>query len=200
MNYKTIITAFCIFFSTLISAQEIVDVKTDIYEIKYSQAYQQPLIVKYTVFCKPDSPAFDRRGIAFKSVEGIKTSSSSDYDGNVWDKGHMAPANTFACTEEWLNETFSYVNCALQHQGLNRGAWATLERFERNLAGLYDEVHVDITIFFSNRWTTNSDPARIPSSFVKSITWIENKKERTISFEFPNEDTTGKSFWQFKID
>ena len=49
MNYKTIITVFCIFFSTLISAQEIVDVKTDIYEITYSQTYQQPLIVKYTI-------------------------------------------------------------------------------------------------------------------------------------------------------
>jgi len=202
-HYKTIFAAICIFFSTLLHAQQdelqIVEVRTDIYEITYSQAYQQPLTVSYTIFCKPESPVYDRRGIRFKSVDGLKTSSSSDYSDNVWDKGHMAPANTFACTEEWLNETFSYANCALQHQGLNRGAWATLERFERNLAGLYDEVHVDIMIFFSNRWTNNSDPARIPSSFVKSITWTENGKERTISFDFPNKDTTGKSFWAFKL-
>jgi DNA/RNA endonuclease G (NUC1) len=179
---------------------QIKEIKTDIFTSIYNQEYQQPVHVKYTIFCKPESPTYDRRGITFKSVEGLKTSSSSDYSDNVWDKGHMAPANTFACNEEWLNETFSYANCALQHQGLNRGAWASLERFERNLAGLYDEVHVDITIFFSNRWTNNSDPARIPSSFVKSITWTENDKERTISFDFPNKDTTGKTFWEFKIE
>ena len=106
---------------------------------------------------------------------------------------------TTKATWHLLRETFSYANCALQHQGLNRGAWAQLERFERNLAGLYDDIEVRIELFFSDRWTTNSDPARIPSSFVKSISWKEDGKERTLSFDFPNEDTTGRSFWEFLI-
>jgi DNA/RNA endonuclease G (NUC1) len=155
--------------------------------------------VKYEIFCKPDSPTYERDGISFKAYPGLAGSSSSDYKDNVYDKGHMAPANTFACTEKWLKETFSYVNCALQHQGLNRGTWAALERFERNLAGVYQGITVHIEIYFSDKWTTNSDPARIPSNFVKVITWNQNGKEKSISFDFPNEDTTGKSFWQFQI-
>ena len=175
------------------------EIKTDIYTSIFSEEYQQPLVVEYTIFCRPESPSYERDGISFKAYPGLSGSSGSDYAGNVYDKGHMAPANTFSCKEEWLRMTFSYANCALQHQGLNRGAWAQLERFERNLAGLYYDIDVRIELFFSDKWTTNSDPARIPSSFVKSITWTEDDKERTISFDFPNEDTTGRSFWEFLI-
>jgi len=181
------------------NAKDVVEVKTDIYEVLYNVKYQQPILVKYEIFCKPDSPTYERDGISFKAYPGLAGSSSSDYKDNVYDKGHMAPANTFACTEKWLKETFSYANCALQHQGLNRGTWAALERFERNLAGVYQGITVHIEIYFSDKWTTNSDPARIPSNFVKVITWNQNGKEKSISFDFPNEDTTGKSFWQFQI-
>lgn len=198
MNRFLLSISFLILFS-FSSLGQIKEIKTDIYTVIYNEEYQQPLIVEYTIFCKPESRVYDRKGISFKAYPGIDGSSNSDYTNNVYDKGHMAPANTFACSEEWLKETFSYANCALQHQGLNRGAWATLEGFERNLAGIYDDIQVRIDIFFSNEWTTNSDPARIPSSFVKSITWTEDGKERTISFDFPNEDTTGRSFWEFQI-
>jgi len=191
----------CLIFFSLEGLSQVKEVKTDIYTSIYNEEYQQPLIVEYTIFCEPSSPTYDRDGITFKAHPEIKGSSSSDYANNDYDKGHMAPANTFACSEKWLKETFSYANCALQHKGLNRGTWAQLERFERNLAGLYDDVQVRIEVFFSDKWTTISDPARIPSSFVKSITWIEHDgKEKTISFDFPNEDTTGKTFWQFQID
>ena len=188
----------------LLSAQgndnDIVNIRTDIYETLYNIEYQQPIYVTYTIFCKPESPTYERDGISFKAYPGLAGSSSSDYKDNVYDKGHMAPANTFACTEKWLKETFSYANCALQHQGLNRGTWAALERFERNLAGIYDDIEVVIEIYFSDKWTTNSDPARIPSNFVKSISYLEtNGKRKTLSFDLPNEDTTGKSCWQFQI-
>ena len=181
------------------SKDYIVTIKTDIYEVLYNTKFQQPIAVNYTVFCKPDSPKYDRDGISFKPYPGLVTSNGADYTANVYDKGHMAPASTFACKESWLKETFSYANCALQHQGLNRGTWAALERFERNLAGVHQEVEVYIEIYFSDKWTSNSNPARIPSNFVKVITWKQNGKEKSISFDFPNEDTTGKSFWQFQI-
>lgn len=180
---------------------QVIEFKTDIYEISYSQLYQQPLIVEYTVICDATAKSYPRHGLDFKRHTDIITSNGDDYADNVWDKGHMAPANTFSCKESWLKETFLYVNCALQHQNLNRGAWAALEGFERDLAAIYDDVEVRIEVFFSDEWTTNSDPARIPSSFVKSLTWIEDGgKEKTLSFDFPNKNTKGKSFWSFKIE
>jgi DNA/RNA endonuclease G (NUC1) len=196
---KLISIIFCLIFFNIVTFAQTKEIKTDIYTSIFNEEYQQPMIVEYTIFCEPSSPTYDRDGISFKAYPGLSGSSSSDYAGNVYDKGHMAPANTFACSEKWLRETFSYANCALQHQGLNRGAWAALERFERNLSGIYDDIEVRIEVFFSDEWTTNSDPARIPASFVKSITWKEDGKETTLSFDFPNEDTTGRSFWEFQI-
>ena len=202
--YKDMLVGICIIFSTLSFAQQdelsVVEIKTDIYEISYSQTYQQPLIIDYTVICDATARSYPREGISFKKYPGLKTSSSSDYSDNIWDKGHMAPANTFGCKKEWLETTFSYANCALQHQTLNRGAWAALERFERDLASLYMDVEVNIMLYFSDKWTTNEDPARIPSNFIKTLTWTEdNGKIRSIAFDFPNESTRGKSFWAFKL-
>ena len=202
--YKDILVGICIIFSTLSFAQQdelsVVEIKTDIYEISYSQTYQQPLIIDYTVICDATARSYPRDGISFKKYPGLKTSSSSDYSDNIWDKGHMAPANTFGCKKEWLETTFSYANCALQHQTLNRGAWAALERFERDLASLYMDVEVNIMLYFSDKWTTNEDPARIPANFIKTLTWTEdNGKTRSIAFDFPNESTRGKSFWAFKL-
>ena len=196
---KIISIIFCLIFFNIVTFAQTKEIKTDIYTSIFNEEYQQPMVVEYTIFCEPSSPTYDRDGISFKAYPGLSGSSSSDYTANVYDKGHMAPANTFACSEKWLRETFSYANCALQHQGLNRGAWAALERFERNLSGIYDDIEVRIELFFSDEWTTNSDPARIPASFVKSITWKEDGKETTLSFDFPNEDTTGRSFWEFQI-
>ena len=202
---KKILILICVAISALSFAQQddlgIVEVKTDIYEITYSQTYQQPLFVKYIAICDATAPSYSREGIGFKKPDGFKTSSSSDYSDNIWDKGHMAPANTFSCRNDWLQTTFLYTNCALQHQTLNRGSWAALERFERDLATIYDDVEVEIMIYFSDNWTTNSDPARIPANFIKTITWKEESGNlKSISFDFPNESTKGKSFWSFKMN
>lgn len=196
----TLLSILAIFSSFDSPAQDIITVKTDIYTIEYNQAYQQPVYIKYSIICKPDAKSYPRNRYNFTRVSGIETSTGGDYENNIWDKGHMAPASTFSCREDWLKETFSYINCALQHENLNRGAWAALEAFERDLAGIYDDIEVEIWVHFSDSYTEDSTPARIPASFIKTICWKEadgNKKE--ISFEFPNEDTKGASFWSFRL-
>ena len=94
-------------------------VQNDIFKITYSERYQQPMRVSYRVQC-PMGDA-DRGGMDFFKESGIVTSDNDDYKNNVWDKGHMAPAADFNCNKTMLKMTFSYLNCALQHEGLNRG-------------------------------------------------------------------------------
>ena len=56
----------------------------------------------------------------------------------------------FNCFDkETLRETFNYLNCALQHESLNRGPWKELERFERDLSKVFEEVKVNV-IYFDN--------------------------------------------------
>jgi DNA/RNA endonuclease G (NUC1) len=102
------------------------------YQVEYSEALESPVIITYQVECT--TTTVSRKGMDFKRVDSIHTSNKEDYKHNVWDKGHMAPAAAFACDAEALRSTFLYVNCALQHQALNRGAWRELEAWERRQA------------------------------------------------------------------
>jgi DNA/RNA endonuclease G (NUC1) len=169
-------------------------IKTDIFTVVYSEAYEQPLQVNYRVLC-PSGDA-DRGGMDFHKVEGVKTSDNYDYKDNPYDKGHLAPAAAFKCDKETLRKTFSYLNCALQHSGLNRGPWKELERFERNLAKVYENIDVVIYVHFENEPEYVKGGALIPSGFTKVISI---NGERMWKFTFDNIDLAGKDWGDFQV-
>ena len=130
----------------------------------------------------------------FHKVDSIKTSDNNDYKNNVWDKGHMAPAAAFNCDKETLLKTFSYLNSALQHEGLNRGQWARLESFERSLANFFgQEVKVRVDVLFEGKLLKVKGGATIPSGFRKTIVMGDITKV----FEFPNRDTKGTNWIEY---
>ena len=164
-------------------------IQTDIFTVEYDQQKEQPLWVEYTVEC-PNGQA-SRQGMDFWVPEGINTSDDEDYKNNVWDKGHLAPAAAFSCDEETLLKTFSYLNSALQHEGLNRGQWSRLESFERAAANFFGkEVKVRVDVLFEGKLEVLSTGATIPSGFKKTITI----GDVTRVFEFPNRDTKGTNW------
>ena len=146
------------------------DIKVDagIYEVLYSESLEQPKEVWYTVEC-PNGKA-SRKGMDFYINDSIYTSSQDDYENNIWDKGHMAPAADFSCDRETLYRTFSYLNCALQHQDLNRGVWRLLEAKEREIAKTQD-VNVHIVLIFTKSSKKLSSGATVPDAFKKEITY-----------------------------
>jgi endonuclease G, mitochondrial len=178
----------------ILSAQTIKTIKTDIFTVTYSEIYQQPLELSYSVQC-PLGDA-DRAGMDFKSYPGVITSDNDDYKNNIWDKGHLAPAADFNCTDSMLRGTFSYLNCALQHEGLNRGPWKELERFERDLAKVYAFISITIICHFEDKpqnWLPTG--ALVPVGFTKII-WCDGEK---FEFYFPNADVAGQDWITFKI-
>jgi DNA/RNA endonuclease G (NUC1) len=173
--------------------QELKTIKTEIFEVEYSEELEQPIKLTYIVQCPMGDAS--RSGLDFRKVEGYHTSDNEDYKDNVWDKGHLAPAAAFNCDREMVKTTFSYLNCALQHEGLNRGPWKELERFERDLAKIYPEVSVLIIVNFDETPERVPGGAAIPTSFTKEITF----GERTIKFLFPNQDVAGEDWFNFSI-
>ena len=106
----------------------------------------------YEVDCKGQGGGFSRNGLNFKKDNkflGI-TSDNLDYYKNVWDKGHLVPAADFNCNYEKLRATFSYLNCALQHEKLNRGPWKNLERYERKISEKHP-VSVKVVLEFGEK-------------------------------------------------
>jgi endonuclease G len=164
MNKAKIILAL-VLSSTLAYSQVI---KTDVFTVNYSEEYEQPLWLEYTIQC-PNGHA-ERTGMNFWVPKGVKTSDDEDYKGNIYDKGHLAPAAAFNCNKETLLKTFSYLNSALQHEGLNRGQWARLESFERSLANFFgQEVKVRVDVLFEGKLQKVKGGATIPSGFKKTI-------------------------------
>ena len=189
---------FILIFSFLclnLAGQDVKTITTNIFTVEYSEVYQQPLNISYKVECTDGDVS--RAGMSFKTYPGVITSDDADYADNVWDKGHLAPAADFNCSEDMLKGTFTYLNCALQHEGLNRGPWKELERFERDLAKVYAFVTVKIRVHFEDNpkyWLKTG--ALVPVGFSKTIIcdgeWFE--------FYFPNKDVAGRDWSEFKTN
>jgi endonuclease G len=168
-------------------------VKTNIFELSYSEKLEQPLWVKYTVQC-PDGTA-SRTGMDFYTNDSIKTSDNKDYEKNVYDKGHMAPAADFNCTKEMLYQTFSYLNCSLQQQDLNRTTWRLLEVHERDLSKTNKKVEVEIICVYSKKSIVLPSGATVPDAYYKTIKY-GNKVEK---YYFKNEKPTTTDYTKYLI-
>jgi len=166
--------------------------KTDIFTTVYSEVLQQPKWVKYTVQC-PTGTA-PRTGMDFYPQSGLITSDNNDYVNNIWDKGHCAPAADFNCTKEMLYKTFTYANCVLQHERLNRGVWRLLESYERELAKT-NIVNVEIKMVYSTTSLKLPTGATVPDGFYKIIKF-GNKIEK---YYFPNTSPTLSLFKLYLI-
>jgi DNA/RNA endonuclease G (NUC1) len=152
----------------------------------------------YTVQCTQG--LYSRSGLNFRVVDSIHTSDNADYANNVWDKGHLAPAADFACDSLGLRQTFSYLNCALQHESLNRGPWKGLEDLERQMAER-GPVNVLVVVEFETsvaRQSLRTLPtgAQIPTHFSKTI----QQQGHSWTYRFPNDGSVkGKPYSSFLV-
>jgi endonuclease G len=168
-------------------------VKTDIYEVMYSETLEQPLWVKYQVLCT--GAGASRKGMDFYKDKTIHTSDEKDYAFNIYDKGHCAPAADFNCTREMLYKTFSYLNCILQNERLNRVHWRLLEDYERLLAFSEGSVNVEVRMVFDKNPRRVPAGAAIPTAFYKII----KTKTKTIAFYFLNEAPKKATFVDYQV-
>jgi endonuclease G len=164
---------------------DIINVKNSIFEVSYSQRLEQPLWLIYSSSNRPS--VVNRKSMDFYTEKNIHTSDGLDYASNVYDKGHLAPAATFSDNMENLKQTFSYLNCALQNQYLNRGEWRMLEEQIRKWDDSQTLV-VKIIMDYSNSSKKLTTGATVPDGFHMFIRWSStNKKE---CYYFKNERPT----------
>ena len=160
-------------------SQDTIRVKNNVFETLYSQSLEQPLWIRYRSTNRPTN--VNRGTMDFYKEANVKTSDADDYKANIYDKGHGAPAATFSDNMENLKQTFSYLNCILQDQYLNRGEWRLLEEQERR----WDDVEnltVLITIHFDKPVKRIPTNAAIPSYLEKHIYFEKQGKWKCFVF------------------
>ena len=167
-------------FITLTSfSQDTIRIKNNVFEVLYSQKLEQPLWIKYRSTNRPTN--VNRGTMDFYTEKGIKTSDGADYKANIYDKGHGAPAATFSDNMENLKQTFSYLNCIMQNQYLNRGEWRLLEEQIRKWDD-QENISIYIKLFFDNPVKRVSTNAAIPSHLQKHIYFEKQKKWKCFVF------------------
>ena len=192
-NILYVLVLALISFNAFTQTPTIRTIEANTFTVTYSEIFQQPLEVTYYVECPAGKAS--RKGLNFYEVDSVITSNNNDYRNNDYDKGHLAPAAHFTCNNEMVRSTFSYLNCALQHKGLNRGPWKELERFERNLAKVYSYVLVTVKVHFEEGSYFLPTGAKVPSGFTKTI----EVNGDTFDFYFPNIDVSGMDWNEFVI-
>jgi endonuclease G len=149
-----------------------VTIKNNVFQVLYSQQLEQPLKIIYHSTNRPTK--VNRGSMDFYTEKGIKTSDAADYKANIYDKGHGAPAATFSDNMENLKQTFSYLNCIMQDQYLNRGEWRLLEEQERKWDD-NENLTIIIKTIFDKTPKKVSTGAAIPSVLQKHI-YFEKQK------------------------
>ena len=174
--------------------REEVIIENAIFKVWYNEVYEQPMKLIYTSTNRPKN--VDRGNMDFHKEPMVHTSDKHDYYANPWDKGHLAPAATYSDTQANLYSTFSYLNCTLQQQDLNRGAWRLLEQEER----IWDDVQ-NLTITIENIFEEGHEVlptgGHIPTTMIKTIYFEQDGTCR--KFVFPNEKPT-KPWIEYEVE
>lgn len=188
--------------SCSVDAQEIVEperrdeviIENNVFKVWYSEVKEQPTKLIYTSTNRPKN--VDRGSMNFYTEGDVYTSNNSDYYNNVWDKGHLAPAATYSDSMVNLKQTFSFLNCALQNQYLNRGEWRLLEEEERE----WDDIE-NLTITVELEWNGDYEVlptgGHIPTHMIKTIYFETSGTCR--KFRFPNEQPT-MGWEEYEVD
>ena len=154
-----------------------------IFKVSYNEIFEQPNWIEYTVSNRPKN--VDRGNKDFYLESGVFTSDNADYYKNEWDKGHLAPAATFSDSEDNLNKTFSFINCAMQIDNLNRGEWAQLEQQVRDWS-VNGNVNIKIELVFAANHIIRTSGVHVPTGFWKNLTFSNGNQT---CYYFPNSST-----------
>jgi DNA/RNA endonuclease G (NUC1) len=156
-------------------------VKNQVFQVSYNEVLEGPNWLVYHATNRPTN--VNRGSMDFYTEKGIKTSDGDDYKANIYDKGHMAPAAHFSDNMENLKQTFSYLNCSLQDQYLNRGEWRLLEEQERK----WDDVEnltIKIIPVYEKGHLVLPTGGHVPTAYHKHIRWTRSGKK--VCYYFPN--------------
>lgn len=74
----------------------------------------------------------------------------NDYKGSGFDRGHLVPAADMKLNNKAMSETFYMTNMSPQRPGMNRGIWASLERFVRSMVSEKGDAYLITAPILSN--------------------------------------------------
>jgi DNA/RNA endonuclease G (NUC1) len=160
--------------------RESVYIKNGVFEVWYNEVKEQPVKLIYISSNRPTN--VNRGSMDFYTEKTVHTSDALDYKANIYDKGHLAPAATFSDNMVNLKQTFSYLNCALQDQYMNRGEWRLLEEQERKWDDTQN-LKVMVELIWDKGYTILPTGGHVPTDMIKHIYFEKDGVWKCFEFE-----------------
>ena len=117
----------------------------------------------------------------------VRCSTTDDYKGSGYDRGHMAPAGDMKWDETAMTESFYTTNICPQNHNLNAGDWKELEEQVRDWAIKNEKVYIVCGPIMKKKYETiGSNNVAVPDSFYKVVLMYKDGKWRSLGFVFAN--------------
>jgi endonuclease G len=117
----------------------------------------------------------------------------SDYKGNGYDRGHMAPAADMRWDQQAMEECFYLSNMVPQvGKGMNQGIWKNLEENIRKWALDREELYIFTGPIYEDggKKTIGKNKVGVPTHLYKIV--YDPVKVEAIAFIMPNEKLDSK--------
>ena len=158
------------------------------YTLSYNENHEQANWVAYQL-TKEETTKRVNRTNRFISDPAISSGSAenSDYQGNGYDRGHLAPAADMSWSQRTMDESFLFSNMSPQDPGFNRGIWKKLEELCRSWAIENNAIYI-VTgpVLTNNLPTIGQNKVSIPSYYYKIILDYDGPEKKAIGFIMPN--------------
>lgn len=174
-------------------------VKRGAYLLCYDAKHRQPRWVYQHLTQEGLKGDADRKNYNFRKdplIPELFRSTSEDYQGSGYDRGHQCPAADAKISPDTMRETFYLSNSSPQIPQFNRGYWFKMERYVRELTERYPSLHVYTgTLYLPNehfegkRYVSyeviGENEVSVPTHFFKVIFADEEKEAE--AYILPNE-------------
>jgi endonuclease G len=160
------------------------------YALSYNIAHKQPLWVAYLQTAQHTQTATQVRLNSFSPdpSASFATATDADYEGQGFDRGHMAPAEDMAWSKATMQESFYFTNICPQLPAFNRGVWRRLENLLRYWSEAYDSVYIVTGPVLTNGLPViGPHKVSVPSLFYKVVLHYNQKGTKAIGFVLPNQ-------------
>ena len=141
-----------------------------------------------------------RKDFSFKedpSIPALFRSTLKDFRKSGFDRGHLAAAANHKDSLDAMADSFTLCNMSPQTPEFNRGYWAKLEKYVRDLTRNYETVEVFTGPLFiskvedGKKWVTyqviGDKDVAVPTHFYKVISLKKSDEKKLEAYILPNE-------------
>lgn len=160
------------------------------FRLSFNADFKQPNWVAWELTAdEANASVASRKNTTFMrdpEVDGCAT--VNDYRGSGFDRGHMCPAADMKWDQRAMNDCFLLTNICPQDNGLNTGAWNSLENKCRSWAVRDSAIIIVCGPILTDRLTRHigDNKVAVPERFFKAVLAPYASPVRAIGFIMPN--------------